>query len=65
MSHIPRERWYCLNCQTEGDLNQHGRCGSCDSDSVVSRHAERLSREADELERMFKLEGETRMRRIR
>ena len=31
------EQFVCLNCLNVGELNQHGRCSSCDSDSVLSR----------------------------
>jgi len=31
------EQFVCLNCLSVGELNQHGRCGTCDSDSVLSR----------------------------
>jgi hypothetical protein len=30
------ERFFCLNCQNVGLLNQQLRCGKCNSDSVVS-----------------------------
>ncbi len=26
--------WWCMECQTEVELNKHGRCGVCNSESV-------------------------------
>ena len=33
-----QERYFCANCLTVGELNQHGRCAKCDSNSVVSEN---------------------------
>lgn len=52
---VKREAWACQNCLSRGPLNIHGRCGTCDSDAVVSLEASRIGREAREvweLERM-------------
>ena len=29
------ELWICLNCRNVSTLTEHGRCNSCDSDSVA------------------------------
>jgi len=57
MSHTPREQWDCLNCRTTGELDQHGRCQTCGSDSVLSVNGRNLAaKETGELERIYKLE---------
>ena len=49
------ELWICLNCRTVGSLSAHGRCATCDSDSVavadMGRPAAR--NDVERLERMF------------
>ncbi len=42
VSHEPRERWYCCNCEAVRELSVHGRCENCDSGQVVSEFALRL-----------------------
>ncbi len=29
-------RWYCMDCKSEVELDRHGRCGSCESEAVDS-----------------------------
>lgn len=48
MSHVPNERVYCCNCEALREQNIHGRCANCDSDSVVSEHAQHMWRERAE-----------------
>lgn len=38
------ELYLCLNCCSQGTLNRHGRCEVCDSDAVVSLHAQNYER---------------------
>lgn len=51
------ELWICLNCMRVDVLNRHGRCATCDSDSVavadVGRSIARY--EVEELERLFEV----------
>jgi hypothetical protein len=37
-----KEQWFCLDCQQVGDLTLHGKCSTCNSDSVVSTEAQHL-----------------------
>jgi hypothetical protein len=37
------EQFVCLNCLSVGELNTHGRCGTCDSDGVISAEIVRSS----------------------
>jgi hypothetical protein len=32
-----KELWECLGCLRTGELDQHGRCGRCGSDQVISQ----------------------------
>lgn len=52
------ESFFCLDCNSVGPLDIHGRCGSCHSDSVVSNEAnyarQEVAKDVAELERMFK-----------
>ena len=27
-------RWWCMDCRADVELNKHGRCGCCDSEAV-------------------------------
>ena len=52
------ELWICLNCRNIGGLTQHGRCATCDSDSVAVADMGRppvqsAASDIAELERMF------------
>ena len=49
------ESWICLNCRNVGPLTAHGRCATCDSDSVaVADMGRSVARdEVEELERLF------------
>jgi hypothetical protein len=29
-------RWYCMDCKAEVELDNHGRCGCCESEAVDS-----------------------------
>jgi hypothetical protein len=29
-------RWYCMDCRSEVELDTHGRCGCCESEAVDS-----------------------------
>jgi hypothetical protein len=29
-------RWYCMDCKSEVELNRHGRCECCESEAVDS-----------------------------
>jgi hypothetical protein len=29
-------RWYCMDCKSEVELDKHGRCGCCESEAVDS-----------------------------
>ena len=29
-------RWHCMDCRSEVDLDRHGRCGCCGSEAVDS-----------------------------
>jgi hypothetical protein len=42
---IGGEKFVCLNCHAVNGLNRHARCYTCDSDSVISLHAQQLSGE--------------------
>jgi len=61
MSHALRERWFCVNCQTAGELSIHSRCATYDSDAVVSLDAQHLNREAREVEELEAMLGMERM----
>ena len=41
---INPETFECANCGAIGPLNPHWRCGSCDSDALISAH--KLGKEA-------------------
>ena len=30
------DRWYCMDCKSEVELDRHGRCGSCESEAIDS-----------------------------
>jgi hypothetical protein len=30
------DRWWCMDCRTEVELDKHGRCGCCESEAVDS-----------------------------
>ena len=49
------EIWICLNCRNIGALSEHGRCTTCDSDSVAVADTGRplVCNEIQELERLF------------
>jgi hypothetical protein len=55
------ERFFCLDCNVTGYLNQHGRCATCNSNSVVFGESQQEFRaniqvyEITELKRMFAL----------
>ncbi len=58
------ELWICLNCMNVGPLTAHGRCETCDSDSVaVADTGQWLGArdEVAELERLFQLTAKTRL----
>lgn len=58
--------WDCLNCERTIELDTHGRCSHCNSDSVAPHDAPRFTakpkkkrvskkqRDLAELERLFK-----------
>ena len=58
------ELWICMNCRNIGVLTQHGRCATCDSDSVAVADVGRsLARnEIEELERLFRAPAAVRVR---
>ena len=29
-------RWYCMDCRAEVELDKHGRCGCCESEALDS-----------------------------
>jgi hypothetical protein len=29
-------RWYCMDCRSEVELDKHGRCGCCESEALDS-----------------------------
>ena len=29
-------RWWCMDCKSEVELDRHGRCGCCESEAVDS-----------------------------
>ena len=31
---MPMNRWWCMDCRLEVELDSHGRCGSCESEAV-------------------------------
>ncbi len=41
------EDHFCVNCYSTGAPDVHGLCAHCGSSSIVSRHAERISRHAE------------------
>ena len=30
------ERWWCIDCRSQVDLNKHARCSTCGSEAVDS-----------------------------
>lgn len=50
------ELWICMNCRNIDVLTRHGRCATCDSDSVaVANVGKSAARdEVEELEKLFR-----------
>jgi hypothetical protein len=57
------ENFYCADCKTAGELNEHLRCATCGSEAVVSEHNNNLNTSGGgraamqvvELEKLFRL----------
>ncbi len=56
-THECAELWICMNCRNIDVLNRHGRCATCDSDSVAVADVGRSQarRDVEELERLFRV----------